>query len=51
MQTEKCNVWQKSWIARRNERDTYRTLFQELRFEDEEGYRRYLGMDINTFDV
>lgn len=47
----KRNLWQKSWIARRNERGAYHALVQELRLEDEESYRRYLRMDTSTFEV
>ena len=51
MQKRKKRVcWIKSWLNRRQQLGIYDTLLQELRFEYEEDYKKYLRMNANNFD-
>ena len=43
-------MWQKKWLAERNSRSVYHDILQELRVQDAENYRKYLRMNIATFE-
>ena len=43
-------MWVKPWLKRREERGIYDTLVREFRLEEELEYKKFLGMDPNTFD-
>ena len=47
----KRKLWVRKWIARRESRGAYNAIMQELRLEDAEGYRRYLRMNTDSFEV
>ena len=44
-------VWVRKWIAQRDSMGAYGALLQELRLEDAEGYRKYLRMNTECFEV
>ena len=48
---QKKRVWVNEWMKQRSERDHYNNIMQELRFWDSAGYRRFLKMDFETFEV
>ena len=47
----KRNTWVKKWLAKRDSRGVYNNLLQEMRLDDVDGYRRYLRMSTDTFEV
>ena len=47
---KKHDVWIKPWLAARDIRGCYNQIISELRLQDEENYRRYLRMNVDTFE-
>ena len=45
---EKRKIWVKKWLLARENKSVYNNLFQELRVDDAESYRRYLRMNTDT---
>lgn len=43
-------LWQRQWLAARDSQSAYHNIVQELRLQDPENYRRYLRMNVDTFD-
>ena len=43
-------MWVKPWLGRRINPSLYETLVEELRFEDESGYKKFLCMTPQDFD-
>ena len=43
-------VWVKPWLAARDARGCYNQILEELRLQDTESYRRYLRMNVDTFE-
>ena len=48
---QKRRVWVNKWLKQRSERGHYSSIVQELRLCDSTGYRRFLRMDSETFEV
>nr|XP_042898203.1 uncharacterized protein LOC122269395 [Parasteatoda tepidariorum] len=48
---ERKTFWSKKWLLRRAQLGCYENLMRELAFEDAEGYRRFLRMDTETFEI
>ncbi|XP_064471661.1 uncharacterized protein LOC135385944 [Ornithodoros turicata] len=44
------SVWVKPYLLRRPQMSCYENLMRELAVEDHDGYRRYLRMDVATFE-
>ena len=44
----KRKIWVKKWLLARENKSVYNNLFQELRVDDAESYRRYLRMNTDT---
>ena len=42
-------VWTKKWLKRREKKNSYTNLFNELRSEDEDVFRNYLRMTPELF--
>ena len=42
-------IWQRDWLAARDQQSAYYNILQELRLEDAENYRKYLRMNVHTF--
>ena len=43
-------MWQKKWLAERNSCSAYHNILQELRVQDAENYRKYLRINVATFE-
>ena len=48
---EKRRACVKEWLKQRSEKGHYNNIVQELRLWDSAGYRRFLIMDSETFEV
>ena len=48
---KKRRTWVRSWLANREQRGAYSQLISELKVDDANAYRRYLRMDVTTFEV
>ena len=48
MKKKKRKIWVKKWLLARENKSVYNNLFQELRVDDAESYRRYLRMNTDT---
>ena len=48
---EKRRACGKEWLKQRSEKGHYNNIVQELRLWDSAGYRRFLIMDSETFEV
>ena len=48
MKKKKRKIWVKEWLLARENKSVYNNLFQELRVDDAESYRRYLRMNTDT---
>lgn len=44
-------VWVKEWLMQRSEEGSYNNIVQELRLWDSAGYRRFMRMNSETFEV
>ncbi|GFU95745.1 DDE Tnp4 domain-containing protein [Trichonephila clavipes] len=47
---KKKRVWQRKWLQRRIQLGCYENLMKELALENSESYRRFLRMDVSTFE-
>ncbi|GFY37361.1 protein ALP1-like [Trichonephila inaurata madagascariensis] len=47
---KKRKIWQRKWLQRRIQLGCYENLMKELALEDSESYRRFLRMDVSTFE-
>ena len=45
------SIRDKEWLKRRLQLGVYREILEELRLEDAENYRKYLRMNVATFEV
>ena len=45
------SIREKEWLKRRLQLGVYREILEELRLEDAENYRKYLRMNVATFEV
>ena len=43
-------MWWKQWSAERNSRSAHHNILQELRVQHAENYRKYLRMNVETFE-
>ncbi|GFY39518.1 protein ALP1-like [Trichonephila inaurata madagascariensis] len=50
MKAKKRKIWQRKWLQRRTQLECYENLMKELALEDSESYRRFLRMDVSTFE-
>ncbi|GFY77097.1 DDE Tnp4 domain-containing protein [Trichonephila inaurata madagascariensis] len=50
MKAKKRKIWQRKWLQRRTQLGCYENLMKELALEDSESYRRFLRMDVSTFE-
>ena len=48
---QKRRVWVNEWLKQRSEKGHYNNIVPELRLWDNAGYRRFLRMDSETFEV
>ncbi|KAG8177484.1 hypothetical protein JTE90_008668 [Oedothorax gibbosus] len=48
---KKRTIWSREWLSRRKEHGCYENLMMELALEDAEGYRRWLRMDTEAFEL
>ena len=44
-------IWTREWLLKRNERGAYNGIVNELRLTDKEDFRKYLRMNISTFEA
>ena len=44
-------IWTREWLLKRNERGAYNGIENELRLTDKEDFRKYLRMNISTFEA
>jgi len=42
-------VWVKSWLANKDGKGAYANILQEIQLTDSENFRKYLRMNIETF--
>ncbi|CAL1274040.1 unnamed protein product, partial [Larinioides sclopetarius] len=47
---KKRKVWTRKWLLRRKALGCYENLMRELALEDSESYRRWLRMDVESFE-
>ena len=45
------NAGLKEWLGKREESGTYASIFQELRLQDAEHFRKYLRVNTDTYEV
>ena len=48
---KKRKCWVKEWLRKREESGAYARIFQELRLQDAEHFRKYLRMNTDTYEV
>ena len=44
------SVWMKPWFLKRQRLSAYNNILQEFRVHDGENYRRYLRMNVDTYE-
>ena len=44
------SIWQRSWLAERKSLSAYNNIIQEFRIGNSYHYRRYLRMNVETFE-